>query len=182
MDFHHTRTVYEPDELTNGVFLQRAEAHHTCEVFLLLAGSVQYIIEGQAHQVNPMDMIIIKPGEVHAMHIDGTQPYERMVLHFAPDLFPSFSDLDLFTPFSAAKTFAHIVPKSYVEKYRLSERMQDIKDVCAKSYDLFHALFFAPRSSILDAANFLTQLMGSFMNRSMATVLLSTAKTPSRKE
>lgn len=131
MDFHHTRTEYTPDELTNGVFIQRAEAHHTCEIFLLLSGSVQYIIEGQLHQVNPMDMIIIKPGEVHAMHIDGTQPYERMVLHFAPDLFPSFSDLDLFTPFNAAKAFAHIIPKSYVEKYHLSERMLDIKDVCS---------------------------------------------------
>ena len=127
LDFHHTLTHYNTAEEAQ----QRAEAHHTCEVFLLLNGAVQYIIEGQTYQVSPMDMIIIKPGEIHAMQMDATQPYERMVLHFPPDLFPSFNDLDLFAPFNAAKTFAHIIPKAFVEKYRLDARMQAIKNVCA---------------------------------------------------
>lgn len=131
MDFHHTRTHYEQAALVNGLFLQQPEAHHTCEVFLLLNGSVLYNIEGQTFQVNPMDMIIIKPGQIHSMQIDGTMPYERMVLHFAPDLFPSFNDLDLFAPFNAAKSFAHIIPKDFTKKYRLDERMQSIKNVCA---------------------------------------------------
>lgn len=132
LDFHHTTTQYEEHELVNGVFTQQAESHHTCEVFLLLSGKVQYIIEGQSYQVNPMEMIIIKPGEIHAMKIDGTLPYDRMVLHFSPDLFPSFNDLDLFAPFNAAKSFAHIIPKAFVDKYHLNERMQDIKAVCAQ--------------------------------------------------
>lgn len=127
LDFHHTLTYYKTAEDAT----QRAEAHHTCEVFLLLNGAVQYIIEGQTYQVSPMDMIIIKPGEIHAMKMDATQPYERMVLHFPSDLFPSFNDLDVFAPFNAAKTFAHIIPQDFVKKYQLDVRMQAIKNVCA---------------------------------------------------
>ena len=127
LDFHHTRTHYKKPEDA----VQKAEAHHTCEVFLLLSGAVQYIIEGQTYQVSPMDMIIIKPGEIHAMKMAATQPYERMVLHFPPDLFPSFNDLVLFAPFTAAKMFAHIIPKNFVKKYKFDEHMQAIKAVCA---------------------------------------------------
>ena len=127
LDFHHTLTHYNNAEDAR----QLAEAHHTCEVFLLLDGAVQYTIEGQTYQVAPMDMIIIRPGEIHAMQMDATQPYERMVLHFPSDLFPSFNDLDLFMPFNAAKTFAHIIPKDFVKKYQLDARMRAMKDVCA---------------------------------------------------
>ena len=133
LDFHHTLTHYKTPEEA----VQRVEAHHTCEVFLLLNGSVQYVIEGQVYDVSPMDMVIIKQGEMHAMTMDATQPYERMVLHFPPDLFPALSDLDAFAPFNAAKSFAHIIPKIFVEKYELDKCMKKIKarDVlCAMEY------------------------------------------------
>jgi AraC-like DNA-binding protein len=126
LEFHHTLTHYDDPSLAK----QQAESHYMCEVFLLLKGAVQYSIEGQTYQVSPMDMIIVKPGEIHAMQMDAKQPYERMVLHFAPDLFPSFNDLDLFSPFNAAKAFAHIIPKTFVEKYKLNEALHTIKHIC----------------------------------------------------
>ena len=127
--FHHSRSVFDAEYEKETLAL---EAHHMCEIFLLLSGSVQYIIEGKSYQISPMEMLIVAPGELHTLQMDTSQPYERMVLHFAPDLLPSLNDLDLFRPFHNAKTFTRIIPRRHVEKYDLFARMNLFKKICTE--------------------------------------------------
>lgn len=125
--FHHSISQYPNDT----VDFQCAESHYMFELFLLLSGSVTYNIEGKFYEVHPMEMIIIPPNELHSIKIDASKPYERMVLHFAPDLLPSFNDLDILAPFNTAKnTFAHIIPRNFLEHSNLLNLMYKCKEHC----------------------------------------------------
>ena len=123
--FHHSISQYPNDT----VDFQCAESHYMFELFLVLSGSVTYNIEGKFYEVHPMEMIIIPQNELHSIKIHASKQYERMGLHFAPDLLPSFNDLDILAPFNTAKnTFAHIIPRNFLEHSKLLNLMYKCKE------------------------------------------------------
>lgn len=124
--FHHSISQYT--DIEND--FQRAESHYMFELLLLLSGSITYNIEGKSYKIKPMEMIIIPPNELHSIDIDVSVPYERMVLHFSPDLLPSFNDLDILAPFNTTKNFAHIIPRSFLEHSNLLNLMYKCKEHC----------------------------------------------------
>ena len=89
--FHHSVSTHESVKKD----VLRPESHQLCEIILLLSGSVKYKVEGQYCKLSPLDAIVIQPSQLHSREIDPSVPYERMMLHFAPDLLPSLADLSL---------------------------------------------------------------------------------------
>ena len=123
--FHHSVTVQEyekQDELL-------PESHHMCEIILLLNGSVEYKVEGQIYNLSPLDAIIIHPNKLHSREINPEKPYERMVLHFSPDLLPSFADLNLLSGYSDSY-LPSVLPKKIIEKTNFIELMRECKGLC----------------------------------------------------
>ncbi len=58
------------------------EVHHHdfFEICFLLNGEVSFRVEGRTHTLNPGDMLLINPQELHQALIDRDTIYERMVL------------------------------------------------------------------------------------------------------
>lgn len=123
--FHHSISTYDNDNQDT----LSPESHHMCEIILLLNGSVTYKIEGQTYDLSPLDVIIIHPNKLHSREINPEVPYERMVLHFSPDLLPSFADLYLLS--NPNNSFvSYVLPKKIIEKTNLLSLMQQCEDLC----------------------------------------------------
>lgn len=104
-----------------------------CEILLLISGKVQYKIDGEFYEVLPGEIILLNMCELHSMHIDPTEPYERIVLQFSPNLIPKFVNFSPLESFTSAKTFRHILPKHLVEKTKIQSLLRSIKRDCQKS-------------------------------------------------
>lgn len=123
--FHHSISTQENSKKDT----LRPESHHMCEIILLLSGSVQYKIEGQSYDLSALDAIIIHPNKLHSREISPDAPYERMVLHFAPDLLPSFADLNLLSNYNES-FFTSVLPKAIIEKSNFIDLMYQCKNLC----------------------------------------------------
>lgn len=64
--------------------------YHTCyELLYFLRGDADYQIEQSRYSLQPHTLLIIKPGEYHAMLINSSKRLERFVIHFTDnDLTP----------------------------------------------------------------------------------------------
>ncbi len=75
--FHHTRSTPSGRQDYYG-----PESHDRFELFYLIEGEVEYIVQGQHYLVHPGDMIFISPSRIHSLVINGKKNYERIVLVF----------------------------------------------------------------------------------------------------
>ena len=66
-------------------------AHEWMEILYIISGHGSYLVEGVQYPLEPGDIFIIRPGEMHKLNISPDEPYERIAIHFAPD---SLSSLD----------------------------------------------------------------------------------------
>lgn len=74
--------------------LKDVELHHHdfYEVDFLISGDVTYVIESRVYHVEPGQMLIINPRELHQVYIQpDAAPYERYMLWIAPSLLQSLS-------------------------------------------------------------------------------------------
>ena len=74
--------------------LTDVELHHHdfYEVDFLISGDVTYVIESRVYHVQPGQMLIINPRELHQVYIQSdAAPYERYMLWIAPGLLQSLS-------------------------------------------------------------------------------------------
>ena len=66
--------------------------HDFYEVYFFLGGSVDYLVEGQTYQLQPGDLLLISPLELHQpiIHPDR-DPYQRIVLWIKPEFLHRYS-------------------------------------------------------------------------------------------
>lgn len=82
---HHTINEHpDPEQFT-------IHAHEWMEILYIISGRGTYLVEGVQYPLESGDIFIIRPGEMHKLNIDPSDPYERIAIHFAPD---SLSSLD----------------------------------------------------------------------------------------
>lgn len=92
---HHSIDLKpDPDQYT-------IHAHEWMEIYYCLSGSGSYLVEGVLHPLSAGDVFIMGPGEMHKLQIDPSAPYERIALHFSPDLLDRIgADKSLLRPFT----------------------------------------------------------------------------------
>ena len=73
---HHTVDTYPQDE----DFL--THAHRNCEIFHFISGKGYYSVEGVDYPLVQGCTLIMQYGEVHKVHIQPDEPYERIVVEF----------------------------------------------------------------------------------------------------
>lgn len=59
--------------------------HGEYELFYFLSGSAKYYVEGAIYPLKPNDIMLLKIAESHALLIDKSIPYERIVINFNGD-------------------------------------------------------------------------------------------------
>ena len=60
-------------------------AHPHCEVFYFIKGEGYYTVEGRDYPLSPGNVLLLRDGEIHKLHISPDQPYERIAVHFPLD-------------------------------------------------------------------------------------------------
>ena len=55
--------------------------HEFDKVVLLLAGRVDYLVEGRSYALKPWDVLLVRHHTIHKAVIDRTQPYERIIIY-----------------------------------------------------------------------------------------------------
>ena len=124
--YHHTLNTAPND------YSRRPESHNRIEILYLISGIVDYHINGATFTIHPGDIIIVNAQELHTLHIQAGEPYERIVLHLSPSLVPSINNLDLAFPFLNAHLYEHIIPKKIVEQTNIVSILKSIMPFAQK--------------------------------------------------
>jgi len=61
--------------------------HSEYEILIFLKGDAEFIVEGNIYELNPMDIIITRPDEMHYILLTTKQTYERIVFHIDASFF-----------------------------------------------------------------------------------------------
>lgn len=105
---------------------QGVEVHHHdfYEVYHLLEGSVDYWVEGRILSMEPGDLLLINPMELHRPMIEpGKQKYERIVLWINKDYLEGLSQ-SLCACFDSAK--AHLIRPTASQRSALTARLGEL--------------------------------------------------------
>lgn len=65
-------------------------AHDMLEIFYFISGDVEFSVEGNAYNLEPRDVMIVRSAETHRIATNPTTPYERVTIHIAPTYFSKF--------------------------------------------------------------------------------------------
>ena len=60
--------------------------HEWHEMYMLLTGKASFLVEGTEYQLRPYDIMIMRKAEAHMIVVSPGEPYERIAIHFSPDL------------------------------------------------------------------------------------------------
>ena len=103
-------------------------SHDTYEVYYLLSGDADFLVEATRYHLHPGDLLLMRKGEVHMFRLRSCAPYERMHVNF--DVSSLLSKLDmaeLLSPFSDRDlgTFNHY-PATLFPDHRFRGDMERI--------------------------------------------------------
>ena len=81
---HHTVDLHpDPDEFS-------MHAHEWMEIFYFVSGQGSYLVEGNQYPLHPHDILIMRSAETHRLSLTADEPYERIAIHFSPDVLTPF--------------------------------------------------------------------------------------------
>lgn len=88
---------YEDDPDRSQFFMHE---HTNLEIYYLIQGTVEYHIENSTYHTQPGDIMIMRPGELHASSAEAGKTYERFNLRFSPELLKENLNSRLLLPFT----------------------------------------------------------------------------------
>lgn len=69
--------------------------HDFYKLLILTNGSIDYYIEGKTYHLQPYDIILIKPGELHRPILNESDTYERIIIYISASFFYDHIDSQL---------------------------------------------------------------------------------------
>ncbi len=138
--YHHSITPSSESPL-----VYENETHPGYEILQLISGRVKYYIEGNEYVVNKGDVIILKSNEVHKLVVDLSNGYDRRVIQFSNELFPSNTQVNgllVLGVLESLDSSMRVIPFSVVKKLEIDQIFSKFDDY-AKSADEFVVARFA---------------------------------------
>ena len=95
------------------------------EVLVFISGNVDFWIEGRRKKLEPGDIVIVNPREIHRIYLNDDSVYERIVIHFSDQFLKDISTAQTNILSAFHKNKAHILHFSEEEmKCFLNNQMQ----------------------------------------------------------
>ena len=127
--------------------------HDTYELFCLVRGNVDYMVEGRIYKLSEGAIMLMRPSESHSLIVNSSEKYERYVLNFKPDLLYDFGfSKQLLSPFRNrelgeknmynSKEFGHVSPIFYFESMLLNNGISKREAVLSALTSLLCQLSF----------------------------------------
>ena len=97
--------------------------HEFDKVVLLLAGRVDYLVEGRSYALKPWDVLLVRHHTIHKAVIDRTQPYERIIIYLDGKYFGrSLPEARLMGSFDQAdRSGQHLLTPSDAQRQELQQ-------------------------------------------------------------
>jgi AraC-like DNA-binding protein len=124
LEYRHSRTV--PWNITE------FHLHNYFEIYFFIGGAVNYFVEKQVYPLKYGDLLLMNHHEIHKPAFRSDDVYERIVIHFEPQLGKAFSapDCDLLQPFlgrpKGAKNQINLTVSETSDLMRLFLKMERI--------------------------------------------------------
>lgn len=74
--------------------------HHGVEIFVLLKGNIEFLIENRTYSLAKRDILLINETEIHTIRATEDSEYERVTLHILPSFFDKYEITDYKKVFS----------------------------------------------------------------------------------
>lgn len=74
--------------------------HTELELFCFISGRAGYRVEGTLYPLEPGDILIMSTAETHSLQLNASEPYERISIHFSPELLTETLNSRLLAPFT----------------------------------------------------------------------------------
>ena len=100
--FKTQKVVYAHTRSDEADMEYKMHCHDVYEVYYMISGNVEYLLEGRTYTPRPGSLIIIPPGCFHGLRVLDSDEYNRIRLHFAPELLEEDERALLLEPFGAA--------------------------------------------------------------------------------
>ena len=84
--FKTQRVVYAHTRSDEGDMEYKMHCHDVYEVYYMISGNAEYLLEGRTYTPRPGSLIIIPPGCFHGLRVLDSDEYNRIRLHFAAEL------------------------------------------------------------------------------------------------
>ena len=97
--FKTQRVVYAHTRSDEGDMEYKMHCHDVYEVYYMISGNAEYLLEGRTYTPRPGSLIIIPPGCFHGLRVLDSDEYNRIRLHFAPELLQEEEQALLLEPF-----------------------------------------------------------------------------------
>lgn len=85
ISFRHKDYMYSYDKAIPPEL--RMHLHNYYEFLLFLGGNARYIVENSIYQIEPGDLLITRPDEIHTISFNTEAIYERNFIQITPDYF-----------------------------------------------------------------------------------------------
>ena len=69
-------------------------AHFQAELFYFISGDAVYHVEGTEYELQPGDILLMRPAEAHYIELRSQEAYKRIVISFDAELFASLDPKD----------------------------------------------------------------------------------------
>lgn len=79
-DYHHS---IDKKPCPDDFFMH---AHERCEILYFLSGNGHYMVEGSEYVIEQGGFMLMRPSETHKLQIRPDSPYERIAIHFSPEV------------------------------------------------------------------------------------------------
>ena len=126
-DFAHNFEISR-NRSANNISKQHWDLHiHSTyyEVLVFIRGNVDFWIEGRRKKLEPGDIVIVNPREIHRIYLHDDSVYERIVIHFSDSMLKDMSTAQTNILSVFHKNKAHILHFSEEEMERfLNNQMQ----------------------------------------------------------
>lgn len=110
--YHHTRT-----KANGSIYTRPSETHDQYEIFCLIDGGIDYVIEGQSYHGEPGDILLLGKEEVHQLKVNLQRDYERVVYHFDESILPR-------SYWEKGGFFSHLETTSYTSRQLKAKELQ----------------------------------------------------------
>ncbi len=103
--------------------------HDFHKILLFLQGDISYSIEGKSYLLQPMDLVLIKAGEIHRPVIHSDQTYERIILYVSPAFINTYrtEDCNLEQCFIHTGSSSHVLRIPSLKNKKLFQTFHDLE-------------------------------------------------------
>jgi len=169
---NHTRIYIEKQIRVPTFTMTYEHSHNFYEIFYLKTGSCVYTVNNNLHHLSAGELFIVKPGDTHGTHYEGTVPCERIVIYCDLDsLPPQFVEKhdNILTGFSHSGKVI-MVKKSLSRLENLLEQMLEENNIPDEySYDFLSLQLIALILNIQRNGIFVYEQMKPFSDLSIST-------------